>query len=74
MNITYEPGEARSALILTTHLLRLPRLVRVAGAALNAAPGAVADTTGLFRLRMTITGRTAVMPAALAAATLENMT
>jgi len=40
----------------------------VASAALNVVPGAVAETTGMFRLRTTITGPASFMNEALAAA------
>ena len=68
MKIIFQRGNKQASLILTASLFHLPRLVRVASAALNVVPGAVAETTGMFRLRTTITGPASFMNEALAAA------
>jgi len=68
MKIICQQDSKQASLILTASLFRLPRLVRVVSAALSVVPGAMVETTGMFRLRTTITGPASFMNEALAAA------
>jgi len=68
MKIICPQGNKQASLILTASLFRLPRLARVVSAALSVVPGAVVETTGMFRMRTTTTGPASFINEALAAA------